>query len=42
VDTIVLSEDNRKDIEDIKEIYIKGLNFVYIKTIHDVIEYIFP
>lgn len=42
VDTIILSEDNRKDIEDIKEIYIKGLNFVYIKTIHDVIEYIFP
>ncbi len=42
VDTIVLSEDNRKDIEDIKEIYLKGLNFVYIKTIHDVIEYIFP
>ena len=41
VDTIVLSEDNRKDIEDIKEIYIKDLNFVYIKTIHDVIEYIF-
>lgn len=42
VDTIILSEDNRKDIEDIKEIHIKGLNFVYIKTIKDVIEYIFP
>ena len=41
VNTIVISEDNRKDIEDIKEIYVKGLNFVYVKTITDVIDYIF-
>ncbi len=41
VHTIVLSEDNRKDIEDIKEIYVKGLTFVYVKTIDDVIGNVF-
>ncbi len=41
VHTIVLSEENRKDIEDIKEIYVKGLTFVYVKTIDDVIGYVF-
>ena len=41
VHTIVISEDNRKDIEDIKEIYIKGLTFHYVKTITDVIDFIF-
>ena len=41
VTTIVLSEDNRKDIEDIKDIYVKGLTFVYVKTIKDVIDSIF-
>ena len=41
VHTIVLSEENKKDIEDIKEIYVKGLTFVYVKTIDDVIGFIF-
>ena len=41
VHTIVISEENRKDVEDIKEIYRKGLTFVYVKTIDDVIGYIF-
>ena len=41
VHTIVISEDNRKDIEDIKEIYVKGLTFFYVKTITDVIDTIF-
>ena len=41
VTTIVISEDNRKDIEDIKEIYVKGLTFVYVKNISDVIDFIF-
>ena len=41
VTTIVLSEENRKDIEDIKDIYVKGLTFVYVKTIKDVIDSIF-
>lgn len=34
---IVLSEENRKDVEDIKEIYIKGLKFQYVATIMDVL-----
>ena len=41
VNTIVISEDNRKDIEDIKEIYVKGLTFHYVQTIKDVIDFIF-
>ena len=41
VHTIVISEENRKDIEDIKEIYVKGLTFVYVKNITEVIEAIF-
>lgn len=41
VHTIVISEDNRKDIEDIKEIYVKGLTFHYVKTISDVLDFIF-
>ena len=41
VHTIVISEDNRKDIEDIKEIYIKGLNFAYVKTIAEVVDAVF-
>ena len=41
VHTIVISEENRKDVEDIKDIYIKGLIFVYVKSIKDVIDFIF-
>ena len=41
VTTIVISEDNRQDIEDIKEIYVKGLTFHYVKNITDVIEFVF-
>ena len=41
IHTIIISEDNRKDIEDIKEIYIKGLDFIYVKSIDDVIKAIF-
>jgi ATP-dependent Lon protease len=35
---IVLSEENRKDVENIKSIYIRGLKFHYVKTIMDVLE----
>ena len=35
------SEDNRKDVEDIKPIYVEGLSFHYVKNIDDVISYIF-
>ena len=41
INTIIISEENRKDVEDIKEIYIKGLTFVYVKNIQDVIDFIF-
>ena len=41
IHTIVISEENRKDVEEIKEIYIKGLTFVYVKNIDEVISYIF-
>ena len=41
INTIIISEENRKDVEDIKEIYVKGLTFVYVKTIDDVIKQIF-
>ena len=41
IHTIVISEENRKDVEDIKEIYVKGLTFVYVKNIQEVIDFIF-
>ncbi len=41
IDTIILSEDNRKDINDIKEIYLKGLSFVYVRNISEVLDFVF-
>ena len=41
VTTIVISEDNRKDIEDINEVYVQGLTLHYVKNIDDVIKFIF-
>ena len=41
VSEIVISEDNRKDVEDIKPVYVKGLSFHYVKDIGDVVSYIF-
>lgn len=35
---IIVSEENRKDVEDIKEIYIRGLKFQYVETIMEVLE----
>lgn len=35
---IIISADNRKDVEDIKEVYIKGLRFHYVETIMGVLE----
>lgn len=35
---ILLCKDNQKDIEEISEIYIKGLKFHYVETIADVVE----
>ena len=41
ITTIVLSAENEKDIKDIKEVYVKGLEFHYVKTMEDVIRFIF-
>jgi ATP-dependent Lon protease len=35
---IIVSEENRKDVENIKDIYIKGLKFHYVETIMEVLE----
>ena len=35
---ILLSEDNRKDVEEIKAEYLKGLKFHYVKDMDDVIK----
>jgi ATP-dependent Lon protease len=35
---IILSEQNQKDIENIKPEYVKGLKFHYVKTIDEVLE----
>ncbi|MDC0189321.1 endopeptidase La [Flavobacteriales bacterium] len=35
---IVLSEDNKKDIKDIKPTYLKGLKFHYVNTMEEVID----
>jgi len=35
---IILSEENRKDVEDINRIYIEGLKFHYVETIMEVLE----
>ena len=41
IHTIIISEENRKDVEDIKEVYVKGLTFVYVNSIDEVIRSIF-
>ena len=41
VKTIVISEENRKDVEDIPQIYVKGLDFHYVNNINDVIDFVF-
>jgi len=35
---IILSEANRKDLEEIKDVYIKGLKFHHVNTIQEVID----
>ncbi|MDE6549265.1 MAG: hypothetical protein K2L22_09720, partial [Muribaculaceae bacterium] len=36
---IVLSSENRRDIEEIENIYLKGVNFHYVSNISEVIEF---
>jgi len=35
---IIVSEENRKDVEDIKEIYVEGLKFHFVDSIMEVLE----
>ena len=35
---IILSKENKKDIEEIKGIYIKGLTFHYVENVDEVFE----
>ena len=35
---IILSEENRKNVEEINELYLKGLKFSYVETIMDVLD----
>lgn len=41
VKTIVLSQQNMRDIEEINQKYVKGLDFEYVSTIEDVVKFIF-
>ena len=35
---IILCESNRKDVEEIKEDYLKGLTFHFVKEMHEVLD----
>jgi ATP-dependent Lon protease len=35
---IILSEQNKKNLEEIREDYLKGLNFHFVSTIMDVLD----
>jgi ATP-dependent Lon protease len=39
IEEIMLSIDNQKDVEEIKEEYRKGLKFVYVETMAEVLNY---
>ncbi len=39
INTIILSAENRKDIEDIKEDYIKGVQFIYVDRLMEVVSH---
>ena len=36
---IIISESNRKDVEEINEKYVRGLKFTYVETIMDVLKH---
>ena len=39
---IILCADNQKDIEDIRPIYLEGVQFHYVKTIDEVFSLAIP
>ena len=38
ISDIILSDENRRDVEDINERYLAGLNFHYVSTVLDVMK----
>ncbi len=36
---ILLSENNKKDLEEIKDVYLKGLKFKFVRTIDELLDY---
>jgi ATP-dependent Lon protease len=36
IDTIILSDENKKDIQEINDTYLKGMNFEYVGFVKDV------
>jgi ATP-dependent Lon protease len=38
INTIILSEENKKDVKEINELYLKGLEFVYIREMIEVVD----
>ena len=38
IDTIIICQDNRKDIEDIPDIYLKGVTFMYVDNVGEVLD----
>jgi ATP-dependent Lon protease len=36
---IVLCQDNKKDIDEIPEVYLNGVTFHYVNTVMDVLDY---
>ena len=39
IETIILSADNKKDIDDIAAIYLEGLKFIYVSDIREVLDH---
>lgn len=39
LDTIIICEDNRKDVAEIAAEYLRGLSFIYVKNINEVLEH---
>ncbi|NCU33040.1 MAG: endopeptidase La, partial [Candidatus Moranbacteria bacterium] len=37
ISTIILSEENKKDVKEINELYLKGLDFIYIREMIEVV-----
>jgi ATP-dependent Lon protease len=37
---VIMSEENRKDVQEIKAIYLKGLKFKFVSTIAEVLDYV--